>query len=65
MRKYWVFWTYCANYSVAHCQLDASSPEECIAIVKATYGEHFIAKATVYVYEMPPCFVSREGKVES
>ena len=55
MKKFWVLWTYSANYSRVF-ELSASSPEEAAKAATCIYSDDFHKKATVYVFDRPPVF---------
>lgn len=53
MRKYYVLWTYVANYSKL-ITVEAENPAEAHKQAVGWYGKEFHDKATVYVFDQPP-----------
>lgn len=58
MKKYWVLWTYIANYS-SLIEVDAESGEDAADKVTGLFSKDFRKKASVYVFDRPPTFMQK------
>jgi hypothetical protein len=61
-KKYWVLWTYVANYS-SLVEVDAESGEDAADKVTGFFSKDFQQKASVYVFDREPSFVKRAAIV--
>jgi hypothetical protein len=55
MKKFWVLWTYSANYSELK-EVDAFDPDHALNLTTGFFSKDFHKKATVYVFDRPPVF---------
>lgn len=63
-KKYWVLWTYIANFSKL-VEIEASSPTEAAEFVTGHFSKDFEAKATVYVFDHSPVYQRSPADVRS
>lgn len=57
MYKYYVLWTYVANFS-SLIEVEATSPEHARSLTTDFFGEDFKEEGTVYVFAAPPVLMS-------
>lgn len=62
MKKYWVLWTYSANYSNL-IEVSAESGDDAADKATGLFSKDFQQKGTVYVFDRAPCFVQKPGIV--
>ncbi len=55
MRKFWVLWTYSANYSKL-MEVEANSAEDAAKRMTWLYGDRFQSEANIYVFDKAPAF---------
>lgn len=55
MKKFWIMWTYFANYG-GPILVGAETPDEAVKFVSSAYSEDFKERADVYVFDSPPSF---------
>ena len=55
MKKFWVLWTYVANYSNL-IEVDAESAEDAAKRVTGFFSKDFSQKGSVYVFDKAPAF---------
>lgn len=53
MVKFWVLWTYVANYSKL-IEIEAASPAQAINNTTGFFSDDFRKKATVYCFDRAP-----------
>jgi len=59
--RYWITWTYVANYSDRPIEVEAATPAEAITKACGFYSHDFASKATIYVWPCAPVLVQRNG----
>jgi hypothetical protein len=57
MKKYYILWTYVANFSSKITEIFAESPEGAAIQFSKIFSDDFNRKGTVYVFDTPPVFV--------
>lgn len=55
MKKFWVIWTYSANYSKL-MEIEAKDAEEAAKRATFLYGDRFHKEANIYVFDTKPAF---------
>lgn len=55
-RKYYVLWTYIANYSSV-LEVEATSPSQALDVATGFFSKDFHAKASVYVFDHEPVLI--------
>lgn len=65
MKRYWILWTYIANYNSIPLTVDAESPELAAERVFDMFGDEFREKATVNVFDNSPVAVFHKGVVDA
>lgn len=58
-KRFWILWTYAANYVERPIVVDADSAEEAIDQTCGFYSKDFQQKATIYVFDREPVFTRR------
>lgn len=56
LRKFWVIWTYSANYS-GLLEVDAESASDAADKMTGLFSKDFQKKGVVYVFDHAPAFV--------
>jgi hypothetical protein len=62
MKKYWVFWTYIANYG-GPWEHEAESAEHAAEKVVQGFSEDFAKRGSVFVFDHPPVFTRKGEKL--
>jgi hypothetical protein len=60
LKKFWILWTFVANYSDKLIQVDALDADSACRIALGSYSPE-LTKATVYVFDTAPALVMRKG----
>lgn len=61
MKKFWVLWTYIANYS-SLLEVEAESPEDAIKRTTHMFSNDFHMKANVYVFDHPAILIQEKSR---
>lgn len=61
MKQFYVLWTYVANFSRL-ISIQAESAEQAYNMACGYFGKDFTKKATVFVFDSPPCMIQHEGE---
>jgi hypothetical protein len=61
MTKFWILWTYIANYSERPIPVEAKNAREAARLGTCYFSDDFQKKATVYVFDREPVFVKKPG----
>ena len=64
MKKFWIMWTYVANFSERPVRVSAKNPAEAIDIAFSSYSNDFQAKAKFFVFETEPVHSGLRRDVE-
>jgi len=59
MKKFWILWTYIANYSDRPFPVEAKDAEDAADKATGLFSPDFQKKATVYVFDREPVFVKK------
>lgn len=60
-KTFWYIWTYVATYSSPQ-PIEAASAEHAVAEIARVWGEDFVAKATIYVFDKEPVGIGGCGR---
>jgi hypothetical protein len=61
MKRYWILWTYIANYNSIPLTVTADSPMRAAEVVFEGFSEEFREKATLHIFDRPPAMTIRKG----